>query len=255
MTDGATQEGQRRNRTRIENDTACDSAVTDTGMHRTAQERPQGHGVAAGSGAAVLISSTQMSLRFLLLAGAALPGTLGCATAEVQGAGDGGTADASLAIDAGPTVDAKPVDAAIQCPAANTCESAMNLGSLSGDVGADEITANGDQPAWYTVRVTENYEDVGGRRLSLRATLTSPPGANYDLYLYVNDNVDQVECAGPDASSTLGADQVDTATVSWGEGTLANGADDGRTVTVEVRHTSGPCSSGQTWSLDLRGNP
>ena len=47
----------------------------------------------------------------------------------------------------------------------------------------------------------------------------------------------------------------DSAHAQWGEtGTFSNGADDSRTVTVEVRWVSGTCSPTAKWSLTVRGN-
>jgi hypothetical protein len=43
--------------------------------------------------------------------------------------------------------------------------------------------------------------------------------------------------------------------VEFGEtGALANGANDARTVTVEVRHVSGNCDPSEKWTLTVSGN-
>jgi hypothetical protein len=87
----------------------------------------------------------------------------------------------------------------------------------------------------------------------MKAVLVSPAGTNFDLYMYV-PSADTLECSVVTASSTS-TSATDTASVEFGEsGTFANGVDDSRTVTVEVRHVSGSCSAGAKWSLTLYGN-
>jgi hypothetical protein len=84
------------------------------------------------------------------------------------------------------------------------------------------------------------------------ATLTSPPGANFDLYVYVPGS-DTRECSAVSNSSTTTG--FDSAGVEFGEGgTFSNGSNDDRTVTVEVRWVSGTCAPGATWTLNVYGN-
>lgn len=139
------------------------------------------------------------------------------------------------------------------CTASNTCMGATDLGMVSGDTGADVKTSQGTGSKWFTVRVTEDDSSAFGAKLWMKATLTSPPGANYDLYVYVPGS-DTRECSAVTKSSTTSA-TTDTAGVEFGEGgTLSNGSSDDRTVTVEVRHVSGPCSASDQWTLSVNGN-
>jgi hypothetical protein len=139
------------------------------------------------------------------------------------------------------------------CNATNTCATSTSAGSVSGDTGSDSQFAQGTTSAWFTVRVTEDDSSVFAQKLRMTATLQSPAGANFDLYVYVPGS-DTLECSAVSASSTS-TSSFDTASVSFGEGgTLSNGSDDSRTVTVEVRHVSGTCSPSAKWSLNLYGN-
>jgi len=139
------------------------------------------------------------------------------------------------------------------CSAPNTCPTSTSLGSISGDTGSDMQTAQGTTSQWFTVRVTENDSSVFANSLEMKATLVSPAGANFDLYVYVPGS-DTLECSAVSASSTS-TSATDTAGVEFGEsGTFSNGNDDSRTVTVEVRHVSGTCSAGSKWTLTLVGN-
>ena len=91
------------------------------------------------------------------------------------------------------------------------------------------------------------------RVVVMQTTLVSPPGANYDLYVYVPGS-DTRECSNVTKSSTLSS-TTDTASAEFGEGgTFSNGSSDDRTVTVEVRHVSGPCTASDQWTLTVNGN-
>lgn len=139
------------------------------------------------------------------------------------------------------------------CTASNTCMGAADLGIVSGDTGADVKSSQGTGSKWLTVRVTEDDSSISPMKLWMKATLTSPPGANYDLYVYVPGS-DTRECSAVTKSSTSSA-TTDTAGVEFGEGgTFSNGSSDDRTVTVEVRHVSGPCSASDQWTLTINGN-
>jgi len=173
--------------------------------------------------------------------------------ADEDDAGAGGGGDGS---DAGADSGVKP-DAGGggggSCTSPNTCSGAVDLGSVSGDTGADVKTAQGHTSQWFTVRVTEDDNGIAGVELWMTATLTSPPGSNYDLYVYVPSS-DTLECSAVSYQSTSSA-TTDSATAKLGEGGLfSNGSSDDRTVTVEVRHVSGTCDPANKWTLTLSGN-
>ena len=87
------------------------------------------------------------------------------------------------------------------------------------------------------------------------ATLTSPPGMNYDLYAYLGSSVGDIQCTTVKGQSTNPAGQTDQVTFQWGEtGGIANGSDDSATVMIEVRWVSGACSTAQNWSLSAHGD-
>jgi hypothetical protein len=151
-------------------------------------------------------------------------------------------------VDAPIPIDAPPVDL---CPGPGTCQTAPLLGSISGDTGSDVLTQTGYQSAWFRVRVTEDSSSA--IKLSLSAELTSPAGVDFDVFLYVNVGSDVVECTTK-VGTTTRSGNVDTARAVWGEGVIANGEDDGRYVSIEVRPISGTCATSQTWQLKITGN-
>ncbi|MEO8553492.1 MAG: hypothetical protein ABI678_26140 [Kofleriaceae bacterium] len=177
-----------------------------------------------------------------------------CANAGKPGSGGDPVDAPDVAIDGKPAVDARPIDGtADACMTTATCAGAMNLGSISGDTGSQKVSASGYQGGWFSVRVTEDDSSVFGTKLSMTAKLTSPAASNYDVFVYFNSGNDAIECASVSASGTSTA-VLDSARISWGEGSVSNGNDDGRTVSVEVRPISGGCSAGAPWALELQGD-
>jgi len=143
-----------------------------------------------------------------------------------------------------------PVD---QCPSAATCQAAPSIGSVSGDTGNAKLTASGYQSAWFRVRVTEDDSDVPGLTLRVGATLTSPPGVDYDVFVYVNEGSDVVECTTTVGTTTTNG-TVNQNHAEWGEGLIPNGSDDSRDVSIEVRPISGACNPATPWQLEIEGN-
>lgn len=153
----------------------------------------------------------------------------------------------------GNTGGSSPGDPA--CAAPQPCSGSTNVGSVSGDTGADVLTATGSTSQWFRVRVTEDDNGLMGVQLWLTATLTSPPGTNFDLYVYVPSSPgNALECSGVSAQSTS-TGSTDTAKVEFGEsGVFSNGYADDRYVTIEVRHVSGTCDPSAQWTLKIEGN-
>ena len=173
---------------------------------------------------------------------------------EEAGTGTGSDAgtDAAGTVDAGGGVDAGGTTSS--CASGNICTGATDLGTISGDTGADVKTASGTGSHWFTIRVTENDSSVTGLSLLAKAELISPAGANFDLYVYLAGGSSGQECSAVKSSST-NASGLDSTTIEWGEsGLFSNGSDDSRTVTVEVRWVSGTCSAASPWSLTVRGD-
>ena len=172
---------------------------------------------------------------------------------------DAGVTDAAAdaATDASQKADAatggQDASVGVECDAPAPCSGATNLGNVSGDVGTDTKKAEGHTSQWFTVRVTENDQALVGRQLWMTATLVSPPGTNFDVFLYVPSG-DTKECSLVSSHSTK-AGNIDTAKVQFGEmSVVATVPLDDRTVTVEVRHVSGACDPSKKWKLEIAGN-
>ncbi|HEY8080154.1 MAG TPA: hypothetical protein VIF62_38750, partial [Labilithrix sp.] len=128
------------------------------------------------------------------------------------------------------------------CKTINACANATDLGSVSGDTGADVRSHQGTGGEFFTIRVTEDDHSAFGKALTAAITLVSPSRENYDLYVYDTD------CSKPSEQSTQGTGTTDAVNLSWGEGYVANDGDDSKTIRIEVRPTSTTCGTDK-WSL------
>jgi len=184
-----------------------------------------------------------------------------CASAEPLGtaadAAVGGRIDATPRTDAAADAFVTPSDAAAMnsnCQASVTCTNGSMLGMVSGDTGAGLLMSTGYTASWFKVRVTEDYSDAPGLALRMAATLTQPSAGSFDVLVYVNPSIDQLECNSTIGTPTTMGNSKEVR-AEWGEGFFPNGADDSRDVVIEVRPAGGTsCSSTQTWSLRIDGN-
>ncbi|MBA2538082.1 MAG: hypothetical protein H0V17_00480 [Deltaproteobacteria bacterium] len=181
---------------------------------------------------------------------------VGCASAGVSGVEP--DPDASVPADSPkpPSDTAPPIDSppANLCASTATCQTAVSLGTVSGDTGNVKLSSTpGHQSAWFRVRVTEDDSDAPGFTLRMAAKLTSPASNDYDVFVYVNAGSDNVECNTTTGTTTTNG-TINETRAEWGEGFVPNGADDGRDVSIEVRPIGTSCSPAATWTLDIEGN-
>jgi hypothetical protein len=160
---------------------------------------------------------------------------------------EGGGCEAGA--DAGPTLPV--VDGAT--PPSNTCLTARAFGTVSGDTAAQVLIATGACSEWVSVRATEDNSSAIGAGMKLNLTLAST-GHDFDLFVYYDPVRDVVACSSPFAASATPGLRDEIVALSWGEGTVANGSDDSRTVRVAVQSASGPCPPGASWTLTAAGN-
>jgi hypothetical protein len=174
-----------------------------------------------------------------------------CASAG-SGAPDAGRDGATGNLDA--AIDAPPDAALMTCAGTDTCQTATMLGSVSGDTQNQKLTTSGHLGAWYRVRVTEDDDGIGGRKLRVTAKLTSPATPMFDVFVYVNTGSDQIECSTTTGTVTTDGNTKQVRAV-WGEGTIANGSDDSRNVSIEIRPlAANGCSPAAQWQLEVEGN-
>ncbi len=164
--------------------------------------------------------------------------------------------DGGCASDAGSVVPARDggTDAGPTSPPANTCTTAREIGSLAGDAPSPPLSTQGTCAEYVSFRATEQSNGAIGTPMRVGLTL-SPAGHDFDLYAFVDLARDQLACALPFARSETNGTSAESIALEWGEGSVANGSDDSRTVVVAVTSASGPCPPGASWTLTVTGNP
>lgn len=161
---------------------------------------------------------------------------------------DGGACDAGLK-DAAPIL---PIPDGATLPT-NTCQTARGMGTVSGDTGATAVSTTGKCSEWISFRATEDNSGALGVPMKAKVTLTMT-GHDFDLFVYFNPNKDVLSCASAFAVSQTRGTVDEVLSLQWGEGTVANGSDDSRTIALQVQSAEGPCPAGSSWSLTANGN-
>jgi hypothetical protein len=90
--------------------------------------------------------------------------------------------------------------------------------------------------------------NIGSDPESFTATLDTPPGADFDLFVYEGD------ASNPDcfAAPILATGVPESASDQWPDGTFST---DDRWITLEVRYISGPaCTPSAKWTLTVAGH-
>ena len=185
--------------------------------------------------------------------GYAPDGTLPIAPASDRldgGAGkcDGGSCDASI-LDGAVVM---PIPDGATLPT-NTCMTARAIGTLAGDTAGSPLGTTGTCSEWIRLRATEDNSGALGAPMKVKLTLTST-GHDFDLFVFFNPAKDVLSCTNPFAVSQTRGTVDEVLSLVWGEGTVANGSDDGRTIALQVQSAEGPCPAGSGWSLTADGN-
>ena len=142
---------------------------------------------------------------------------------------------------------------ASECPIEDVCADAVNIGTVSGDEPSASIEVSGDASGWLTFRVIEDDHTLSGEALSFTATLTSPLGVDFDLYVYRGPAEGRSGCDGVMESSTAAVGD-DVVHMSWGEGAMANAIADDAWIAVEIIPKGDMCPDGDDWSLTVEGD-
>ena len=131
----------------------------------------------------------------------------------------------------------------------NACASAEELPGVDGDQGSDTRLEHGVGSKWYRIYVKEAVSSViSYPDLSFTATLKSPPGVKYDLYVYPGSG-DGIEC-GAAAIHASGVPEAYSQT--WNDAAIS---DNSQWFVFEVRYVSGAdCGPGSTWQLEVQGH-
>ncbi|WP_437317947.1 hypothetical protein [Sorangium sp. So ce385] len=115
-----------------------------------------------------------------------------------------------------------------------------------GDDGGDELTVTGTTSKWFKIKVIDWEDEASSEHF--RATLTSPPGMNFDLIVY-EGGLDAPDCF---ASGVRGQGTPESFYATWDDFPIL---DDHRWFSLEVRHVEGTtCGDDAAWTLTVSGN-
>jgi hypothetical protein len=120
---------------------------------------------------------------------------------------------------------------------------------VCGDENNDVLTVTGVGSKWFEVYVAECVSSlISYPDLSFTAIIDSPPGMNYDMYVYKGDDGGPNCSAAPTKASGVPERVMD----GWGD---SMGSEDGTWLSIEVRYVSGTdCEPTDTWTLRVEGN-
>ncbi|MGK4007493.1 hypothetical protein WMF31_33035 [Sorangium sp. So ce1036] len=127
------------------------------------------------------------------------------------------------------------------------CSGAEALREIAGDVGSDSVVTRGSTSRWFKINIADDSGSTD--RISFTARLTSPPGMNFDLFVYQGDS-DAPDCYASGTKGTGSPDEVVAA--GWNDVPIF---ETNRWLSIEVRYVSGTaCGSEATWTLTVQGN-
>ncbi len=131
----------------------------------------------------------------------------------------------------------------------NTACWTVNMGSVSGDTGADVLSSGANSEEWFIVYISEDDSGLSGVYLSATVDLYSPPGVDYDLYAYCF-NCGTTAVASSSAGGLTG--HHDYVYLRGDDDQPLGGEDDGHWVLLEVRYwASNRCAN---YSITVTGN-
>ena len=139
------------------------------------------------------------------------------------------------------------------CTPDASCQTAPNIGSVSGDVNSGQLMAEGNKDAWFRFTVSEDNDNINGESLSVRIELSGPDGADYDLAVY-RGNAAEASACGLNEMVSAGAGTDESLEYEWGEGGVANNSDDTRNFAVHVYNFEDVCDPGLEWALTIIGD-
>jgi hypothetical protein len=132
--------------------------------------------------------------------------------------------------------------------ALNTCPTSDTLSAVDGDQNNDTRTIKGTTSKWHKVLVNEAVSSIiSYPQLSYTATLATPPGMDFDLFVY-NGSFSTPSCSGSPKHASGNPESVND---TWGD---TVGDEDTRWLTLEVRYISGEMCPSDPWTLTVKGH-
>jgi hypothetical protein len=129
----------------------------------------------------------------------------------------------------------------------DTCDMAIALAQIDGDQNDDVRTEKGTTSKWFMIYVHE--ASTKSEQVSYTASLVSPPGVNFDLFVYPGDG-NGPKCLS-DPLKAMGSPQ--SVTQTWPD---QGGHDDSMWISLEIRYISGSSDTcpPAPWTLKVEGH-
>jgi hypothetical protein len=134
----------------------------------------------------------------------------------------------------------------------NMCANAESLPNVPGDESSSPVVVSDNNSKWFQLRVSEESSSINSHDLSYRASLISPPGMDYDLYIHEGPQDGNPNCG---AAPMKGVGSPEIVQHKWNDDQGFGGEDDSVWLSIEVRYVSGSvCTSFDNWTLQIEGN-
>ena len=165
-------------------------------------------------------------------------------TGGAGGTGAGGSPDTSSSSSSSSGAGGSDCD----YKALNTCPTSDTLSAVDGDQNNDTRTIKGTTSKWFKVLVNEAVSSIiSYPQLSYTATLATPPGMDFDLFVY-NGSFSTPSCSGTPKHASGNPESVND---TWAD---TIGTEDTRWLTLEVRYISGEMCPSDPWTLTVKGH-
>jgi len=172
----------------------------------------------------------------------------GSTTSSTGGLGAGGDANTSSA--SGSSSSSSSGTGGVGCDynETNDCNGSDTLSAIDGDRNSDKRTVQGTTSKWFKVLVNEAVSSlISYPQLSYTATLDTPPGMDFDLFVY-DGSTSTPSCGG---NPKHAAGSPEAVSESWGD---SLGVDDTQWLTLEVRYITGDMCPSDPWTLTVKGH-
>lgn len=174
--------------------------------------------------------------------------TTGDGSSTSGGGGDASTGSASSTGSSGSSSSSGSGGPGCDYGATNTCPASDTLSAIAGDKNNDTRTVKGTTSKWFKVLVNEAVSSIiDYPQLSYTASLASPAGMDFDLFVY-DGTVSTPSCGGNPKHAVGSPESVSE---TWGD---SLGNDDTLWLTLEVRYISGDICPEKEWTLTVKGH-
>lgn len=173
----------------------------------------------------------------------------GSTTSGVGGTGAGGDPGTSSSTSASGSSSSSSTGGSVcDYSAINNCPASETMSAIDGDKNNDTRIVKGTTSKWFKVLVNEAVSSViSFPQLSYTASLVSPAGMDFDLFVY-DGTTSTPSCSGNPKHAMGNPEEVSE---TWGD-TL--NSDDTKWLTLEVRYISGDMCPSDQWTLTVKGH-